>query len=68
MWDPLAGSVAVGFHHTQIWFQRENQIEAWMSARSDATQLWLSLSCSGAEIIAKNRSEIVLGATVDSLS
>lgn len=38
-----------------------------MSARSDATQLWLSLSCSGAEIIAQNRSEIVLGAAVESV-
>lgn len=41
---------------------------AWMSGCSDTTQLWLSLRCSGAENIAKNRSEIVLGATVDSLS
>ena len=39
-----------------------------MSGRSDVTQLWLSLRCSGAEIIAKNRSEIVPGAAVDSMS
>lgn len=74
MWDQWvvqrAGSEAAWFQH------RLSDLRAvcWLAVRLRPgcrvaqTQLWPSLRCSGAEIIGKNRSEMVLGAAVDSLS